>query len=187
MIRDAKKEDADQLAPLIMLIWQDMELAILQKYPLSLLREILVQAIQTEDYRFGYRNLLVYEAKRKVAGLLCGYRGVQEPTIDQAWTKIGVRYGLQAEDKVFVEAETLPGEWYIDSIVTHPDFRGQQIGTRLLQAAPQKAALAGETVMGLNCDQANLHAKRLYTRLGFVTMGQMILSGHIYDHMQRKI
>ena len=27
MIRDAKKEDADQLAPLIMLIWQDMELA----------------------------------------------------------------------------------------------------------------------------------------------------------------
>ena len=60
MIRDAKKEDADQLAPLIMLIWQDMELAILQKYPLSLLREILVQAIQTEDYRFGYRNLLVY-------------------------------------------------------------------------------------------------------------------------------
>ena len=185
MIRNAKKEDATQMAPLIMIIWEDMELEILEKYPHDLLETILIEAIQIEDYRFSYKNTIVYELDGKIVGLLCGYAGELEPIIDKPWTTIGKTYGLTAQDKVFVDKETFAGEWYVDSLVTHPNFRGRQIGTKLLEKSPEKAREVGEKIVGLNCDEGNPKAKKLYESLGFVPVKKMVLSGHTYDHMQR--
>ena len=187
MIRKAKKEDAKQMAPLIMMIWRDMGLEILKKYPYDLLEKILVEAIQTEGYRFSYKHTIIYEIDGKIAGLLCGYAGELEPMIDKPWTIIGKKYGLMAQDKVFVDEETFPGEWYIDSLVVHPDFRNRQLGTKLLEKAPQMAQEVRETVIGLNCDEGNLKARKLYERAGFSPVKKMVLSGHTYDHMQRFI
>lgn len=187
MIRKATKADAQQMAPFIMIIWQDMELAILKKYPKELLQKVLVEAICAEDYRFSYRNTLVYELDGKVAGLLCGYKGELEPTVDEAWSKVGIKYGLAMEDKVFIDRETFAGEWYIDSIVTDPKYRGRQIATQLLDAAKQLAAEVGEVKLGLNCDENNPKAKKLYERMGFMSMMKMQLSGHMYHHMQKSI
>lgn len=187
MIRKAKQTDAKQMAPLIMVIWRDMELAILEKYPQTLLQKVLEEAICTETYRFSYRNTLVYEIDGKIAGILCGYRGELEPVIDEPWKEIGSKYGLTKEDKVFVDRETFAGEWYIDSIVTAPEYRGRQIGTKLLEAASRLAQEAGETVLGLNCDEGNEQARKLYERMGFVPMMKMQLSDHMYDHMQKSI
>ena len=187
MIRKAKKTDAKQMAPLIMVIWQDMELEILDKYPEELLREILEEAICTETYRLSYRNTLVYELDGKIVGVLCGYPGAAEPIIDKPWQEVSSKYGLCADDKVFIDQETFPGEWYIDSIVTNPAYRGRQIGTKLLEASTQLAEEAGETILGLNCDEGNPQARKLYERMGFVPTMKMQLSGHIYDHMQKLI
>jgi ribosomal protein S18 acetylase RimI-like enzyme len=72
----------------------------------------------------------------------------------------------------------------LDSIVTKQAARGKGVAHQLLQALPKLASAAGETVIGLNCEKDNLQAKKLYEKVGFRTVSERTLSGHVYDHMQ---
>jgi ribosomal protein S18 acetylase RimI-like enzyme len=72
----------------------------------------------------------------------------------------------------------------LDSIVTKHAARGKGVAHQLLQALPTLASAAGETIIGLNCEKDNLQAKKLYEKVGFRTVSERILSGHVYDHMQ---
>lgn len=108
-----------------------------------------------------------------------------EPEIDHAWNEIAKKHGITYDAPIFVDKETFPGEWYLDSIVTNEKYRGHGVGTALLAKLTEIAANEGEKVVGLNCDKGNPHAKRLYERLGFHVTGEIKLSGHDYEHMQK--
>ncbi|EIS8277385.1 GNAT family N-acetyltransferase [Listeria monocytogenes] len=185
MIRQAKKSDAPKIAPLLLVIWKDMELPILEVETEEAITNALIEAIQTEDYRYSYRHLHVYEKDEDIAGVLAGYPGEIEPEIDHAWNAIAKKYGITYDEPIFVDKETFPGEWYLDSIVTNEKYRGHGVGTALLAKLTEIAAADGEKVVGLNCDKGNPHAKRLYERLGFHVTGETTLSGHDYEHMQK--
>nr|WP_130755420.1 GNAT family N-acetyltransferase [Listeria monocytogenes] len=185
MIRHAKKSDAPKIAPLLLVIWKDMELPILEVETEEAITNALIEATQTEDYRYSYRHLHVYEKDGDIAGVLAGYPGKIEPKIDRAWNEIAKKHGIRYEEPIFADKETFPGEWYLDSIVTNEKYRGHGVGTALLAKLTEIAAEDGEKVVGLNCDKGNPHAKRLYERLGFHVTGEIILSGHEYEHMQK--
>lgn len=185
MIRQAKKSDAPKIAPLLLVIWKDMELPILEVETEDAITNALVEAIQTEDYRYSYRHLHVFEKDGDIAGVLAGYPGKIEPDIDHAWNAIAKKHGITYDAPIFVDKETFPGEWYLDSIVTNEKYRGHGVGTALLAKLAEIAAKDGEKVVGLNCDKGNPHAKRLYERLGFHVTGEITLSGHNYEHMQK--
>ncbi|EJH9604707.1 GNAT family N-acetyltransferase [Listeria monocytogenes] len=185
MIRHAKKSDAPKIAPLLLVIWKDMELPILEVEMEEAITNALIEAIQTEDYRYSYRHLHVYEKEGDIAGVLAGYPGKIEPEIDRAWNEIAKKHGIRYEEPIFADKETFPGEWYLDSIVTNEKYRGHGVGTALLAKLTEIAAEDGEKVVGLNCDKGNPHAKRLYERLGFHVTGEITLSGHEYEHMQK--
>ncbi|HHQ0310228.1 TPA: GNAT family N-acetyltransferase [Listeria innocua] len=185
MIRQAKKSDAPKIAPLLLVIWKDMELPILEVEAEEAITNALIEAIQTEDYRYSYRHLHVFEKDGDIAGVLAGYPGKMEPEIDHAWNEIAKKHGITYDAPIFVDKETFPGEWYLDSIVTNEKFRGHGVGTALLAKLTEIAANEGEKVVGLNCDKGNPHAKRLYERLGFHVTGEIKLSGHDYEHMQK--
>jgi len=59
-------------------------------------------------------------------------------------------------------------ELLIDGIVVHPAMRGQGVGTRLLQAACDRAREKGLRSVRLEVVDTNPRARRLYERLGFV-------------------
>ncbi|MBF2387888.1 GNAT family N-acetyltransferase [Listeria welshimeri] len=185
MIRQAKKSDAPKIAPLLLVIWKDMELPILEVETEEAITNALVEAIQTEDYRYSYRHLHVFEKDGDIAGVLAGYPGKIEPDIDHAWNAIAKKHGITYDAPIFIDKETFPGEWYLDSIVTNEKYRGHGVGTALLAKLTEIAAKDGEKVVGLNCDKVNPHAKRLYERLGFHVTGEITLSGHNYEHMQK--
>ncbi|EQC0677751.1 GNAT family N-acetyltransferase [Listeria innocua] len=185
MIRQAKKSDAPKIAPLLLVIWKDMELPILELEAEEAITNALIEAIQTEDYRYSYRHLHVFEKDGDIAGVLAGYPGKMEPEIDHAWNEIAKKHGITYDAPIFVDKETFPGEWYLDSIVTNEKYRGHGVGTALLAKLTEIAANEGEKVVGLNCDKGNPHAKRLYERLGFHVTGEIKLSGHDYEHMQK--
>ncbi|EDO1185933.1 GNAT family N-acetyltransferase [Listeria innocua] len=185
MIRQAKKSDAPKIAPLLLVIWKDMELPILEVEAEEAITNALIEAIQTEDYRYSYRHLHVFEKDGDIAGVLSGYPGKMEPEIDHAWNEIAKKHGITYDAPIFVDKETFPGEWYLDSIVTNEKYRGHGVGTALLAKLTEIAANEGEKVVGLNCDKGNPHAKRLYERLGFHVTGEIKLSGHDYEHMQK--
>ncbi len=95
--------------------------------------------------------------------------------------------GISDDIKMFIDPEAFPGEWYLDSIAVDEKFRGQGIGSKLLTAVDRLATHEGEKVIGLNVDKANPNAKRLYLRDGFKDVGEIMISGHLYDHMQREV
>jgi ribosomal protein S18 acetylase RimI-like enzyme len=183
LIRKARKEDCPELYDLIHEIFVDMELPLLDLLDPDVLKAAMVRAMHEDVYRFSYRNGLVYEENGEILGCCFGYPGASEPIIDAALRKAFKEMHVTAPN-LFPDSETFAGEWYLDSIVTKQSARGKGVAHQLLQALPTLASVAGETVIGLNCEKDNLQAKKLYEKVGFRTVSERTLSGHVYDHMQ---
>ncbi|MFV0560572.1 MAG: GNAT family N-acetyltransferase [Enterococcus sp.] len=188
MIRKATREDAVQIAPLILVILEDMELPILKQISEKELRKLLIEGICHNEYRYSYQHIHVCERDGKIAGFAAGYPGSQEAKIDAPLQQILQKNGYEFKAlRFFEECETSSGEWYLDSIVTKEEYRGCGVGTELLEALDQIATDCGEKVIGLNCDEGNPHAQRLYERIGFKVVGERMISQHRYVHMQKNI
>lgn len=187
MIRFARKEDGPEIAPLILVILKDMELPFVQTFGEQKTIEVLTDAITDPDYRYSYTRGIVEEIDGKVAGVAFGYTDEEEPIIDLPLADILEKHELPRDQYLFIDKETLPNEWYLDTISVSEKFRGKGIGSKLLEALPMLAEKANRTVIGLNVDQQNPQAKKLYERHGFETVEETEISGHQYEHMQKRI
>uniref|UniRef100_UPI00403FA587 GNAT family N-acetyltransferase n=1 Tax=Candidatus Enterococcus willemsii TaxID=1857215 RepID=UPI00403FA587 len=186
MIRFATKEDAEAIAKLVLVILKDMELPFVQQVGDQETVAILAEAVNDPTYRYGYQRGLVNEIDGQVAGVAFGYPSEDEPQIDEAFSRVLLARGME-DQRLFLDPETFPDEWYLDTICVDEKFRGQGVGSELLDALPTIAQREGKHRIGLCVDLANPNAQRLYERKGFVVVGQQVLSGHDYYHMQKKI
>ncbi|HGY89942.1 MAG TPA: GNAT family N-acetyltransferase [Planctomycetes bacterium] len=88
------------------------------------------------------------------------------------------------EDRVVAYArwfEEEPGTWSLGRIVTHPDARGEGLGTRLMSEAVRQ--LADRTVVM----HAQAHLAAFYSRFGFHREGEPFLEDGIpHVFMRRK-
>lgn len=69
---------------------------------------------------------------------------------------------------------------YVQTVLVHPDRRGQGIGTRLLEFAERRILRESPNVF-MCVSSFNHDARRLYQRLGYVVVGELtdyIVSGH---------
>lgn len=60
-----------------------------------------------------------------------------------------------------------PDVLHLDTLVVHPDLRGQGIGTQLVDAVIALARTEGKRFVTLEVKDINPRAKRLYERMGF--------------------
>ena len=90
-------------------------------------------------------------------------------------------------DTIAQENESLPGEWYLDTLVTDPKFRRQGVAREMLNAASKIALDEGHKTIALNCETDNLPAYNLYQKMGYKAKTQIVLSGHIYWHMVKNV
>jgi ribosomal protein S18 acetylase RimI-like enzyme len=186
MIRPTKLEDAQAIARLVLVILKDMEVAFLEEMGEEKTLEILTQAVQLPTYRYGYPRGVVKEIEGEVAGIAFGYLAAEEAIVDQPLAELLTTLNLP-NIPIFVDPETYPDEWYLDAIVVADKYRGQGVGQALLIACDQTAKKAGAKKIGLCVDFANPIAQRLYERQGYQIVGQQVLSGHDYHHMQKDI
>jgi len=186
MIRKAKQKEMSELYPFVFKILSDMELPVLDEINEELLEEIIVDAMHSPHYRYGYEHAWVCERNGQIAGAFFGYPGEWEPLIDgplQA-SMLKFDYPMKPAPK---ENETLPGEWYFDTLVTHPNFRRQGVGREMIDAAYEIAKEAGHETIALNCDIDNKAAYHLYKNSGFERKTRLVLSTHVYWHMTKAI
>lgn len=83
--------------------------------------------------------------------------------------EMGTYLGVQRDGRLVAmagERLRVPGFTEISAVCTHPDARGQALGTRLLLAAAHGIRERGETPF-LHVLASNTGAVRLYERLGF--------------------
>lgn len=188
MIRPATPADADRVVPLIVqaLVPGAFQLSgsgnEQEAYPV--VRAFFLQEIN----RHSYRNALVYEdEKQGVIGSIVFYNGDEEEAMAQPINDFLNAYYEHDEEQYLFEAESAPGEFYIDTVSVRKDFQGRLIGQQLIEAACAAAKAKGARKMGLIVDHENPLAKKLYERIGFVTVGQKHMWEHEYDHMQRDL
>lgn len=188
MIRIAEPKDASEAMDLVMIVLRDMELDIFNKLSEEKVKELLVKAyIEEPNYRYGFSNAIVKELDGKVAGVAFGYPDHMEKTIDVPFINLLLEHDLTEEYKLFNDEETFKNEWYLDTLVTSPDFRGQGVARELLDALPELAKQHDRHVVGLNVDKINDNARRIYLNNGFEKVGQIDIANHDYDHLQKEV
>lgn len=85
-------------------------------------------------------------------------------------------------DASTMEAETLPGEYYLDSLAVLPSYRGRGVARMLLEAGVGEAMALDRPAI-LACAPDNVGAKRLYEALGFRETRIYTIFGHPYWRM----
>lgn len=186
MIRKVEKEEIVELYPYIHEIFSDMEIPALEELGENRVKNLVIDAMQHPYYRYGYKNAWVCERKKQIAGVFFGYPNEWEKLIDGPLQAVMLKNDLPI-DTIAQENESLAGEWYLDTLVTNPDFRRQGVAQEMLDAVNEIAENKGYDKISLNCDIDNLPAYNLYKKMGYTKKTQIVLSHHIYWHMVKEI
>lgn len=186
MIRKVQEHEIPSLYPFVYRILSDMQLPILDEIDSETFKKIVIEAMHSPHYRYGYEHAYVNVRDGQIAGVLFGYPGQLEALIDGPLRAAMLNHGYSMEYSL-TEPETLPGQWYIDTLVTHPDYRRQGVALELMKYAEEVAQEAGFDSISLNCDMSNEAGYSLYFKSGYLTKTRIVLAGHVYWHMVKNI
>ncbi|MGG7662415.1 GNAT family N-acetyltransferase [Dyadobacter sp. BHUBP1] len=183
MIRPARPEDADSVAPLLILGMGHIAGIFARSDnhadAIPFFRDFFLHPAN----QYSYTNTLVFETEAGVIGSINGYDGallhvLRQPVLDK----------LHEADPTFdPDDETGPGEFYFDCINVHQGHQGKGIGSQLIRALCVHAGALGHARAGLIVDRVNPAARKLYERLGFEAIGEKDFMGHRYFHMVRDL
>ena len=182
IIRQARKEEASQIAELFMMAWPVDEILKSNQISYDQLLESITLTAASEETIYSYENTLIAEIEGKVVGAMCAYDGadyqrLKQPIVD----------ALGADCGFAKLKETEEGEFYLDSVGVLPEYRGRGIASRLFEAQCGRAASLGHKVAGLIVDVDKPQAEALYARLGFVYLDDKDFFGHKMKHMVRQL
>ena len=184
LIRNARIEDAQAAVPLIMEAIGDISMQITGEKEEKEITKEFIQLLTRTDNRHSYLNTYIAEMEGKVVGALVFYSAEQAITLDANLEKY---LSDKKGNSVKIDPETLPGEWYIDTVVVDPAYRGHGIGTKLLTYAEQLVKNFGGGKLSLNVETKKDAAIFLYQRLGFVIVCPWTIIGEPFHHMVKMV
>lgn len=150
--------------------------------------DIFRRLAEREDSQYSYRNARVARNDDGEAmGVCVSYDGadlkrLRVPFFEEANSVLG--WGLTPEEIESLPGETSDDEFYLDTLMTLPGFRGRGVAKALISDASDKARRTGKP-LGLLCDIDNDRARRLYDSLGFKEYGLRPFAGHEMHHLRR--
>lgn len=184
LIRKAYKEDANNAIPLIMEAIGDISMQMTGETEEAAITTEFIKLFKRTDNRHSYLNTYIAEMNGHVAGVLVFYTAEQAITLD---ANLEAYLSNKKGTIVTIDPETEPGEWYIDTVVVDPTYRGHGIGTKLLSYAEQMVKNSGGGKLSLNVELEKDAAIRLYNRLGFDTLCPWTIIGEPFHHMVKTV
>ena len=129
---------------------------------------------------YSWRHALVAEdAGGTLLGAMVAYPG--DGYVAMRERTFSLLRELITFDQASMDAETVPGEYYLDSLAVSPMAR-KGVGRQLLCAARDEAFLQSRPAI-LACAPENTNAKALYEAMGFREEGELFIFGHKYLRM----
>ena len=182
IIRQARKEEASQIAKLFMLAWPVDDILESNGLTCEQLHESITLIAANKETIYSYENTIIAEIDGKVVGATCAYDGadyqrLKQPIVDA----LGPNCGF-AKMK-----ETEAGDFYLDSVGVLPKYRGRGIASRIIEAQCERAAILGHNVAGLIVDIDKPQVEALYSKLGFTYLDDKDFFGHTMKHMVREL
>lgn len=180
-IADARKEDAEEIASLIM---EAMDYDCCQNFAgpdhtLDDFHAMMTQLVAMADSQYSYRNTLVAMCNGDIAGCLVGYDGKDLLRLRRRFIEAAKEHLRQNFSDM--PEETGPGEYYLDSLCVKQQYRKRGIATQLLNAAIERH---GSQPVGLLVDHTHPWAERLYRSIGFEMVNETSWGGHPMNHLQ---
>lgn len=175
-LRDARPEDAEFVAWAV--------LTALDR-PLDEI-ERMTESCADPDSMYSWSRSIIAEKDGKDIGCAVMYSGDEYPAIrEYSWGKL---WGEGNTDFIRQTAlETLPGEYYIDSLAILPEYRGEGLGRLLLEAAIERGKTLGYGKMSLLVSVKKPRLKKYYETMGFTDDGEIEFFGYMYRRMVRSI
>ena len=182
-IKDARKEQAADIARLIMMAMTDdccLHFCGVGHGLDDFLR-MMILLVKRDDSQYSYRNTLVAMHQEQVVGIAVSYDGAPLHPLRRAFIQAARTY--IGKDHSDIDDETQAGELYLDSLAVEPHYRRQGIAQRLLMATKEKADRMRLSCVGLLVDKGNPSAERLYTSVGFRYANDSSWGGHPMKHL----
>ncbi|WP_044640802.1 GNAT family N-acetyltransferase [Risungbinella massiliensis] len=142
--------------------------------------EILSAFFALPNNRLSYLNTWVLEMDHQIAGFFVAYAGDQSEQLDRPFLD---RSFSSESSKISIDKEPEPGEFYLDTLYVHPNFRGQALGRQLLIAFEKIGSELGFSRFGLLVEKENLPAYHLYQKIGYHPDKEKRISETLYQHM----
>lgn len=181
-IRPAYPNDYKQVAQLIVQAMEDLACTFANTNDPKKTLPLFEHFFKEPANQYSFENTLVYEIEGEIAGSITVYDGSLLPKYRKPFLEyIALNYNVT---DLVIENETLIGELYIDTISVFPKFQGKGIGKKLILATIANAKIEGNKKIGLLVDFKNPSAKKLYSALGFESVGKKQLGDGVYEHLQ---
>lgn len=185
MIRAARKEDASEVAPLLLDALHDIACMLTGGETKEEVLTTMEKFFTEEGNRLSYQNIYVKEIDGHVAGTIILYYGADAQALDIPILKYVQQKTGEAIDAFDVEADL--DEYYIDTVSVSKDYRGKGIGTELIAAAEEIGKQHGYQKISLNVDKENIRAYELYSRLKYKSTKEISINHHPFFHMVKPI
>jgi ribosomal protein S18 acetylase RimI-like enzyme len=219
IIRDAQLSDAEFIARTVLsgvgyaafdedAQAQEIDISV-ATVPMSAAVEAFKAICAREDTMYSYARTRIAIVDGVQAGALISYPGEDNAALrDFTWSLLDpeaasreaanptVVEPVETSAGTFsdVEPECEAGEYYLDSLAVHPDFRGrlfeyegtqEKLGHILLLDGIRRGQALGYTRTSLIVDVDRPRLKHYYSQLGFRPVRDILFFGHHYTRMVR--
>ncbi len=149
--------------------------------------DLFMRLAAREDTQYSFRNARIARSESgEPMGVCISYDGadlkrLRVPFFHEANETLG--WNMTDEEIDSLPGETEPGEFYLDTLMTLPSYRGCGVARALIMDAAERSRQIGKP-LGLLCDLDNSRARRLYDGVGFREVGLRPFAGHEMAHLQ---
>ncbi|HZG79469.1 MAG TPA: N-acetyltransferase [Brevibacillus sp.] len=185
MIRKALPADVKAVAPLIIeAIGLDIAHSLTGANEYDEAVQRIASYFVKSQNRLSYENVIVATDRERVVGFALFYHGSQTERLDRPFVEGWLQRTGQAP---VIVKEARDDEFYLDSLAVHPDCRRMGVGKSLLYAFEKEAEARGHDRVALIVEEANAKARKLYESIGFRPDGSLMVAGHLYHHMVKRV
>lgn len=181
VIRKAIGKEATKIAPLLFSAMGEVICQFIGVNDKLAALDFMGKLISMPENQYSFENCTVVEMNGRIVAVTLVYDGsaLRELRVPVA----GLVLEMFGRD-FYPEDETCDGEMYLDCIGVSPEVRGLGIGTLLLKSLIDVHVIGSNKILGLLVEPGNAIAKGLYSKLGFQVVGQKMLAGKQFEHMQ---
>ena len=180
-LRDATLDDAPFIARVVLAGIDMLDIDASLPDEQRAIFEHLIEICRMDDTLYSYCNTRIAETDGIPVGALVAYDGsryarMREKTFGLVMQTSGMDLSRNA-------METVPGEFYLDSMAILSDYRGIGIGKMLMRDRVDYAFSNGFQKVALLVDKDKPHLQKYYESVGFAFSEEMFVFGSCYNKL----
>lgn len=175
IIRKGREEDTETVAKTVLMAL-DMDTSHL---------EWVKASCADPKSMYSWNKSLIAEEDGKPIGCIISYSGDNYQQLrEYTWSRLWEGVDPAAIKNSAIE--TYPGEYYLDSLTIEPEYRGNGLGKKLMEAAIEHGEELGYGRFALLAALEKPRLQEYYASLGFEEADDVNFFGHRYKRMVKK-